>query len=76
MQGQNFSFEILHKKKCKNIIKNHLLYVKREEKKSVKEVQISRFCAKYRETITFRNSGEQKQKNVVDAFKFVRFLLF
>ena len=30
--SQNFSFEILRKKKCKNITKNHLICVKHEEK--------------------------------------------
>ena len=29
--GQNFSFEISHKKKCKNINKNNLICVKHEE---------------------------------------------
>ena len=32
LRGQNFSFEILRKKKCKNITKNHLICVKHEEK--------------------------------------------
>ena len=32
LRGPKFSFEILHKKKCKNITKNNLLCVKHEEK--------------------------------------------
>ena len=32
LRGQNFSFEILRKKKCKNITKNHLICVKHGEK--------------------------------------------
>ena len=45
-RGQNFSFEILHKKKGKNIIKYHLICVKHEEK-TVKEFKIhkSLVCA-------------------------------
>ena len=44
--GKNFSFEILGKKKCKNITKNHLICVKREEK-TVKEVKMHKLlvCA-------------------------------
>ena len=46
LRGQNFSFEILHKKKCKNIPKNHLIYVKHEEK-TLKQVKMHTFlvCA-------------------------------
>ena len=40
--GQNFSFQILSKTKCKNITKNHLICVKHEEN-NVKEVKIHKF---------------------------------
>ena len=46
MHGQNFNFEILRKKKWKNITKNHLMCVKMK-KKTVKEVKMHNFfiCA-------------------------------
>ena len=46
MGGQKYSFEILRKKKCKNITKNHLICVKHEEK-NAKKVKIHKFfvCA-------------------------------
>ena len=34
MRGQNFSFEIMGKKRWKNITKNHLICVKHEYKKN------------------------------------------
>ena len=43
LRGQNFCFEILHKKKSKNITKKHLLCVKYEEEKNVKEVKMHNF---------------------------------
>ena len=42
MRVQNFSFEILRKKKYKNITKNHLMCKKHEEK-TVKEVKMHIF---------------------------------
>ena len=42
LRGQNFSFEILCRKKCRNITKNHLICVKHEEK-TVKEVKMHKF---------------------------------
>ena len=39
LRGQNFNFEILHKKKWKNITENHLICVKNEEK-TVKDVKL------------------------------------
>ena len=47
MRSQNFGFEILRKKKWKNIIKNHLVCVKHEEEKNIKEVKRHKFlvCA-------------------------------
>ena len=44
LRGQNFSFEILRKKKCKNITKNHLICVKHGEK-TAKEVKKHKFLA-------------------------------
>ena len=44
MRGQNFSFEIVRKKKCKNITKNHLICVKHEEK-TAKEVKMHKLLA-------------------------------
>ena len=38
--SQNFSFEIVCKKKCQSITKNHLLCVKDEGEKNVKEVKM------------------------------------
>ena len=43
LRGQNFSFEILHEKKCKNSIKNHLLCVKHEEEKMQKRLKCINF---------------------------------
>ena len=54
VRGQNFSYEILRRKKCKNISKNHFICVKHEEKNCKRcynakkfslRMQISRFCA-------------------------------
>ena len=46
LRGQNFSFEFMCRKKCKNITKNHIICVKHEEK-TVKEVKMHEFlvCA-------------------------------
>ena len=42
LRGENFNFEILRTKKCKNITKSHLICVKHEEK-TVKEVKMHKF---------------------------------
>ena len=58
---QNFFFEILRKKKCKNITKNHLICVKHEEKtvKRLKCIQSSRFCAVRKNLLHEDMSNEQ-----------------
>ena len=40
LRGQNLSFEILRKKKCKNFTKNYLICVKYEEEKNQKGVDM------------------------------------
>ena len=42
-RGKNLILEILRKKKCKNIPKNHFICVKHEEEKNVKEVKMHNF---------------------------------
>ena len=43
LRGQSFSFEIFRKKKCKNITKNFLLCVKREEENIQKRLKCINF---------------------------------
>ena len=57
MRGQNFSFEILRKKRCKNIPKNHLLCVKHEEK-TAKEVKMHKFLARACKSQDFAKKSE------------------
>ena len=59
MRGQNFNFEILRKKKDKNITKNHLLCVKYEEEKTAKEVKMNEFLNRACKSQDFT----QSQKN-------------
>ena len=65
MRGQNFSFEMLRKKKCKYIIKNHQIRVKHEEK-TVKDVKMNHFvvCA-----CKFQDFA-QSQKNFARSHNF------
>ena len=63
MLGQNFSFEILHMKKCKNITKSHLICVKNDEK-TVKEVKMHKFLI--RESIS--QDFAQSQKKIARSY--------
>ena len=59
LRGQNFSFEILRKKKWKNITKNCLICVKHEEEKTAKEVKMHKFLVRACKSQDFA----QSQKN-------------